>query len=344
MIIVMKQGASPAEVEGVAAHIREVGLTPHISAGAERVVIGAIGDESKLRDRPLDVLPGVESVMRVVKPYRLASLAARPQRTQVTIPPVVPGGEPVVFGGPKVVMVAGPCSVENLEMLQAMAACVREAGGAVLRGGAFKPRTSPYAFQGLGGQGLAFLAQVRRETGMPIMTEVMDTRDVERVAEVADVVQIGARNMQNFTLLRAVGGCGKPVMIKRGLANTIEELLMSAEYVLSEGNPNVLLCERGIRTFEPFTRNTLDLSAVPVLRRETHLPVIVDPSHGTGHWDLVGPMARAAVAAGADGVTVEVHPSPEHALSDGSQALLPETFGQLMKQLAAVAAAVGRSM
>ncbi len=344
MIIVMKQGATPDQVEGVAAHIRELGLTPHVSAGEERVVIGAIGDEAKLRDRPLDMLPGVENVMQVVKPYRLASLAAQPQRTCVTIPPVSPGREPVVFGDARVVVIAGPCSVEDPDMLLAMARCVKEAGGRVLRGGAFKPRTSPYAFQGLGVRGLQYLAEVRRETGLPVMTEVMDTRDVELVAEVADVVQVGARNMQNFNLLKAVGRCGTPVMIKRGLANTIEELLMSAEYVLSEGNPRVLLCERGIRTFEPATRNTLDLSAVPVLRRETHLPIVVDPSHGTGHWDLVAPMARAAVAAGADAVAVEIHPCPERALSDGSQALLPDTFAQLMRQLAAVAAAVGRTV
>jgi len=254
------------------------------------------------------------------------------------------GAEEVVFGGERVVVIAGPCSVEDRGMLERIGRCVAGAGGSVLRGGAFKPRTSPYSFQGLGVRGLEFLAEVRLELGVPIITEVMDTRDVELVAEAADMIQVGARNMQNFNLLKAVGRCGTPVLLKRGMASTIEELLMSAEYVLSQGNAQVVLCERGIRTFETATRNTLDLSAVPVLRRETHLPVVVDPSHGTGHWDLVAPMARAAVAAGADGLAIEIHENPEQALSDGSQALLPATFSTLVEQLRAVAAAVGRTL
>ena len=239
---------------------------------------------------------------------------------------------------------AGPCSIESREMLLDLARLVKKSGGHLLRAGAFKPRTSPYSFQGLGHEGLRLLAEARTEVGIHVVTEVMDVRDVEAVAEAADIIQIGARNMQNFTLLKAVGKLRKPVMIKRGLANTIEELLMSAEYVMSEGNHEVLLCERGIRTFEPMTRNTLDLAAVPVLKRESHLPVIVDPSHGTGHWDLVVPMARAAVAAGADGIMVEIHPKPEEALSDGSQALLPKTYLRMMDELNRVARVLGRKV
>ncbi len=344
MIIVLKQGATEAQVEHICETIRGWGLAPHVSRGQERTVVGVIGDENAIRGKPLDVFPGVESVMSVMKPYRRASLAAHPQRTRVTIPPVRPGDEPVVVGGDRVVVVAGPCSIENREMLADLARVVKDGGGRLLRAGAFKPRTSPYAFQGLGVTGLRYLAEVRAEVGLPVVTEVMDTRDVELCAEVADVLQVGARNMQNFNLLKALGRCARPVLLKRGLANTIEELLMSAEYVLSEGNSNVILCERGIRTFEKATRNTLDLSAVPVLRRETHLPVMVDPSHGTGYWDLVAPMARAAVAAGADAITVELHAEPEKALSDGSQALMPESFLSLMRQLRGVAAAIGRAV
>lgn len=344
MIIVLKQGVSDAEVDHICDRIREWGLTPHISRGTERTIVGVIGNEDVIRDRPIEAMPGVERVMSVVKPYRLASLASRPQGTQVAIPPVRPGGAPVVFGGPRIVLIAGPCSIESREMLLDIAAVVRDAGGSMLRAGAFKPRTSPYAFQGLGVAGLRYLREARETVGLPVITEVMDTRDVDMVAETADVLQIGARNMQNFTLLKAAGRSGRPVLIKRGLSNTIEELLMSAEYVLAQGNPNVILCERGIRTFERATRNTLDLSAVPVLRRESHLPVVVDPSHGTGHWDLVAPMARAAVAAGADGVMVETHRCPERALSDGEQALLPESLAAMVEQLSGIAAAIGRSM
>lgn len=343
MIIVMKQGATEAEVRHVTESIEAWGLTPHVSRGEERVVIGIIGDEDRVRGKPLQVFPGVESVMSVVKPYRLASLASNPRRTTVEIP-APPGGRPVIFGGEQVVVIAGPCSVESREHLFAMARHVKAAGGSVLRAGAFKPRTSPYSFQGLGVTGLRYLAEARAETGLPIVTEVMDTRDVEMVAEVADIVQVGARNMQNFNLLKVIGRCAKPVLLKRGLSNTIEELLMSAEYILSEGNPRVILCERGIRTFEKATRNTLDLSAVPVLKKETHLPVVVDPSHGTGYWDLVPPMARAAVAAGADGIVVEIHDQPEKALSDGAQALLPETFSALVRQMRAIAEAIGRKL
>jgi len=344
VIIVLKQGVTEEQVAHVCDRIRECGLTPHVSRGAEQIVVGVIGDEAVIREQPLEAMPGVERVMSVVKPYRLASLASRPQGTRVEIPAVRAGLPPVVFGGERVVLIAGPCSIESPEMLLDIAGAVREAGGSVLRAGAFKPRTSPYSFQGLGVAGLRALADARAATGLPIVTEVMDTRDVEMVAEVADLLQIGARNMQNFSLLKAVGRSGRPVLLKRGLSNTLEELLMSAEYVLAQGNPNVILCERGIRTFERATRNTLDLSAIPVLKRESHLPVIADPSHGTGHWDLVAPMARAAVAAGADGVMVETHRCPERALSDGEQALLPETLMDLTRQLSRIAAAVGRSL
>jgi 3-deoxy-7-phosphoheptulonate synthase len=344
MIIVLRQGATPAQIRHIEDRIREWGLVPHVSQGSERTVIGVIGDEDLIRSRPLDMLPGVESVKSILKPYRLANAATRPGRTVLSIPAVRAGGEPVEIGGDRVVMIAGPCSVESREQLFEIAACVREHGGAVLRAGAFKPRTSPYSFQGLGFAGLDLLAEARERFELPIVTVVMDTRDLERVAQVADIIQIGARNMQNFNLLKMAGTCGRPILLKRGLAATLEELLMSAEYVLSAGNPQVLLCERGIRTFEPMTRNTLDLSAVPVLRRETHLPIAVDPSHGTGHWDLVAPMALAAVAAGADALTVEIHPRPEDALSDGSQALLPSSFAGLMERLDGVARAVGRTM
>lgn len=344
MIIVLKPDVTEEQVEHIEECIRDWGLTYNVSRGTERTVIGVIGDEAILQGKPLDVFPGVERVMPVLKPYTLASSEHRETRSHIEIPPVRPGDPPVVLGGKDVVVMAGPCSVESHELLLEIAQGVRNAGGRILRGGCFKPRTSPYAFQGLGEKGLEFLADVRKVTGLPTITEVMDPRQVERVAESADILQIGARNMQNFNLLTAVGQCGRPVMIKRGLASTINEFLMSAEYVLSQGNPNVILCERGIRTFETMTRNTLDVSAVPVIQRESHLPVIVDPSHASGHWDLVVPLARAGVAAGADGIMVEIHPDPERAPCDGSQALLPKTFGTMMKQLRRVAQSIDRDL
>lgn len=344
MIIVLKKDATDAQIQHIMDTIRSWNLTPNLSRGTERSIIGIIGDERTIRGRPLEAFPGVDHVMTVLKPYKLASAEFRAERTVVRLGPVREGEPEVTVGGKAVVVVAGPCSVENREMLFEMATFVKKAGARILRAGAFKPRTSPYAFQGLGVEGLKYLADVRKEVGLPIITEVMDPRDVEMVGEVADVLQIGARNTQNFNLLRAVGRCSKPVLLKRGISGTIEELLMSAEYILSEGNPNVILCERGIRTFEKATRNTLDISAVPVLRAESHLPIVVDPSHGTGRWDLVSPMSLAAVAAGADGIMVEVHPNPEEALSDGAQALLPKTFEKLMASIRAVAAAVGRSV
>lgn len=344
MIIVLKKDVTEAQIQHIMETIRSWNLMPNLSRGTERSIIGVIGDERTIRGRPLEAFPGVDHVMAVLKPYKLASAEFRAERTVVKLSPVRAGESPVEIGGKTVVVVAGPCSVEKREMLFDLAAELKKQGARLLRAGAFKPRTSPYAFQGLGVEGLRYLAEVRREVGIPIVTEVMDPRDVEMVGEVADVLQIGARNTQNFNLLRAVGRASKPVLLKRGISGTIEELLMSAEYILNEGNPNVILCERGIRTFERATRNTLDLSAVPVLHLESHLPVVVDPSHGVGRWDLVHPMALAAVAAGADGVMVEVHPNPEEALSDGAQALLPEKFGRLMNELRAVTSAVGRTI
>ncbi len=344
MIIVLRQGVTEEQVQHIVDSIKAWGLTPNLSRGTERTIIGVIGDERMIRSKPLEAFPGVDSVMNVLKPFKLASAEFRADRSRITIPPVKAGGKPVVFGGKDVVVIAGPCSVENRQMLFDMAKLIKDLGAVMLRAGAFKPRTSPYAFQGLGVEGLRYLAEVRHELEMPIVTEVMDTRDVEMVAEVADVIQLGARNTQNFNLLKSVGRCKKPILLKRGISGTIEELLMSAEYVMSEGNANVILCERGIRTYEKATRNTLDLSAVPVIHKESHLPIIVDPSHGTGYWHLVRPMARAAVAAGADGIVVEVHPNPEQAMSDGPQALLPKTFKLMMQEIKKIAEVVGRSI
>jgi 3-deoxy-7-phosphoheptulonate synthase len=303
----------------------------------ERTIIGAIGDERILLDKAIEALPMVEQVVPILKPYKLASRDFHPENTVVRV------GD-VRIGDRGVVIIAGPCAVESRAMVLEVARAVRAAGAHLLRGGAYKPRTSPYAFQGLGDEGLRFLAEAGRETGMPIVTELMDPREASLVLQHVDIVQVGARNMQNFRLLKELGTHRVPVVLKRGMSSTIRELLMSAEYIMSEGNYNVILCERGIRTFEDATRNTLDLSAVPVLKQLTHLPVVVDPSHGTGKWDLVAPMALAAVAAGADGVMVEVHPKPEEALSDGPQALRPERFAQMVGELRKVAEAVGRSL
>jgi 3-deoxy-7-phosphoheptulonate synthase len=337
MIIVLRARATEEEVAQVCRRIEALGLTPHLSRGVERTIIGAIGDERILLDKAIEALPMVERVLPILKPYKLASRDFHPENTVVTI-------NGVRVGDRRLVVVAGPCSVESREMLLSVAKEVQSAGAQLLRGGAFKPRTSPYAFQGLGEEALRYLAEARRETGMPVVTELMDPREALLVLRYADVVQVGARNMQNFRLLKELGMQKTPVLLKRGMSSTIRELLMSAEYIMSEGNYNVILCERGIRTFEDATRNTLDLSAIPVLKQLTHLPVVVDPSHGTGKWDLVAPMALAAVAAGADGVMVEVHPHPEEALSDGPQALLPSRFHQLMADLRKVAEAVGRTV
>lgn len=344
MIVVMQKGAEAAQVQAISELAEGWGLKVHVSQGEERIIIGLIGDETRVREPALEMMPGVEKVMPVLKPYKRAGTEFHPERTVIKIPPARHGDRGLAIGGPGVVVMAGPCSVEGRDMILSLGAFLKGAGAHLLRGGAFKPRTSPYAFQGLGVEGLRYLAEERSVVGLPVITEVMDTRDVEMVAEFADIIQVGARNMQNFNLLKAVGRCAKPVMLKRGLASTLEELLMSAEYVMSEGNQDVILCERGIRTFEKFTRNTLDLSAVPVLKRESHLPVVVDPSHGTGHWDLVAPMAKAAVAAGADGLLLEVHPEPSKAVSDGPQSLTPKRFKELMGELELVARAVGRNL
>jgi 3-deoxy-7-phosphoheptulonate synthase len=337
MIIVLKPQTTDAEVAQVIRKIESFGLAAHVSKGTERTIIGAIGDERALQEGPLEAFPFVEKVLPVLKPYKLASREFRPEGSVISV-------DGVLVGGRRVVVMAGPCAVEGREALMETARSVRAAGGHILRGGAFKPRTSPYTFQGLGEEGLKYLAEAKRETGLPIVTELMDTREAAVVCEYADLVQIGARNMQNFKLLKEVGSCRKPVLLKRGMSSTVKELLLAAEYIMSEGNYEVILCERGIRTFEDATRNTLDLSVVPLIKRLSHLPVIVDPSHGTGKWDLVPPMALAAVAAGADGIMVEVHPRPEEALSDGPQALLPATFSRLMSDLDKLAQAVGRTL
>ncbi len=337
MVIVMRSGASQQEIEQVAQKITAYGLTPHVSRGVERTIVGAIGDERILREVALEALPGVEKVLPILKPFKLASRDFKPENSVIPV-------NGVEVGGKRLAVIAGPCSVEGREMVLEMARAVKAAGARLLRGGAFKPRTSPYTFQGLGEEALRYLAEAREATGLPIVTELMDPRDAPLVLKYADLIQIGARNMQNFRLLKEVGSHRKPILLKRGMSSSIKELLMSAEYILSEGNYNVILCERGIRTFEDFTRNTLDLSAVPALKSLTHLPVIVDPSHGTGKWDLVPPMALAAVAAGADGLMVEVHPKPEDALSDGPQALVPKRFERLMADLTALAPVVGRTL
>ncbi|MBF8261522.1 MAG: aroF [candidate division NC10 bacterium] len=337
MIIVLKPQATEAEIAQIVKTIESFGLAVHISKGTERTIIGAIGDERALQERPLEAFPFVEKVLPILKPYKLASREFKPEGSAVDV-------DGVVVGGRRVVVMAGPCAVEGREILLETARLIKDAGGHILRGGAYKPRTSPYSFQGLGEEGLKYLAEARQDTGLPIVTELMDTREASVVYECADLIQIGARNMQNFKLLKEVGCRRKPVLLKRGMSSTVKELLLAAEYIMSEGNYDVILCERGIRTFEDATRNTLDLSAVPLIKRLSHLPVVVDPSHGTGKWDLVSPMALAAVAAGADGIMVEVHPRPEEALSDGPQALLPSTFAKLMDDLSRVAQAVGRTL
>ena len=340
MIIVTKPTITDADLDRLRERIEDRGLRTHISRGKHRIIVGCIGDESLLRELPLLSLPGVESVTPILKPYKLAA------REFVAAPTVVRVGDHVDtwVGGPALAVIAGPCSVEGAEMLRATAAGVRGAGARILRGGAFKPRTSPYAFQGLGVAALEMLAEVRAEHGMPVVTEVMDPRQVEVVAEHADVLQIGARNMQNFSLLSEVGRVQRPVLLKRGLSARITELLTAAEYVMAQGNRDVILCERGIRTYETATRNTLDIAAIPVLKAETHLPVIVDPSHAGGRADLVTPLSLAAVAAGADGLIVEVHPNPTEALSDGDQSLSLDAFDEMMRVLRPFAAAAGRTL
>jgi 3-deoxy-7-phosphoheptulonate synthase len=337
MIIVMRMGATQQEIEGVVARVHELGFRTHLSKGEERTIIGIIGDERPLDKDALARMQGVERVVPILHPFKLASRDFKPHDTIIEI-----AGHPV--GGKQLTIIAGPCAVESREQILETAQLVKEAGAHMLRGGAFKPRTSPYSFQGLGEEALVYLAEARERTGLPIVTEVMSPEQVPLVAKYADILQIGTRNMQNYALLHAVGEAGFPVLLKRGMMSTIEELLMSAEYILSHGNHKVILCERGIRTFETYTRNTLDINAIPVLKELTHLPVIVDPSHATGKWSLVSAVSRASIAAGADGLIIEVHPNPEKALSDGGQSLRAARFAELMKQLARVSDAVGRTL
>lgn len=338
MIIITKPGITDDDLDHIRERIEGLGMRTHVSRGESRVVVGCIGDEDALRGIPLLRLAGVESVTPVTKPYKLASRAFVADRTCVRIGDAAD----TVIGGAEIAVIAGPCSVEGEAMLHRTARRVQAAGARLLRGGAYKPRSSPYSFRGMGEEALRILAQARAETGLPIVTEVMDTRQVETVAEHADVLQVGARNMQNFSLLDELGRIRRPVLLKRGLSATIEELLMAAEYIMSQGNTDVILCERGIRTFETATRNTLDIGAIAVLRKETHLPVVVDPSHAAGRADLIAPLAFAAIAAGADGLMVEVHPDPELALSDGDQSLELDAFDRLMDGVRSFAIAAGR--
>jgi 3-deoxy-7-phosphoheptulonate synthase len=337
MIIVLRPDATEEQQDHIIKKLKGLGLQVHISKGTERTILGAIGDEAILQSVPLEAIPGVEKVLPILKPFKLASRDFRTENTVIDV-----GGTQI--GGNRIVVMAGPCAIENKTLLVEIAKEVKKAGATFLRGGAFKPRTSPYAFQGLEEEGLKYLAETRERVGLPVVTEVMDPRDIDMIVKYADVLQIGARNMQNFRLLKDVGRCKKPVLLKRGISATIKEWLMSAEYIMSGGNHQVILCERGIRTYETATRNTLDLSAIPVLKQMTHLPVVVDPSHAVGKWDLVAPMAKAAVAAGADGLIIEVHSNPEEALCDGEQSLKPKSFKQLMDELRPIAVAVGRTI
>lgn len=338
MIIVFKRDATKDQINHLIERVQKLGLKAMVSEGVERTIVGIIGPEDVVRIQPLEVFPGVEQVMPVLAPYKLVSREFKKEDSVIKIK------DKVEIGGKKIVVIAGPCSIESKEQLEKVAQITKKSGALILRGGAFKPRTSPYTFQGLGEEGLKILKDVSEKFSIPTVTEIMDTRDVELVARYADVLQIGARNMQNFNLLKEVGQTQKPVILKRGLSATIKEWLMSAEYILAGGNFNVILCERGIRTFEGFTRNTLDLSAIPAVKQLSHLPIIVDPSHATGKWGLIAPLSKAAIACGADGLLVEVHPNPEEALSDGPQQLLPENFYSLMQELGDLAKVVGRQI
>ena len=337
MIIIMKMQATATDVDTVIERVTRDGFKTHVSVGEERTIIGLIGDERRIDEGALNRMKGVDRVVPVLRPFKLASRDFKPEDSVIAI-----NGHKI--GGNKVIVMAGPCSVESMDQMMETAIAVKEAGAHLLRGGAFKPRTSPYSFQGMGEDGLKIMAQVREETGLHIVTEVMAPDQVDLIAKYADVLQIGTRNMQNYALLNAVGKTNKPVLLKRGMMSTIEELLMSAEYIMSNGNHQVMLCERGIRTFEKYTRNTLDINAVPVLKELTHLPVVVDPSHATGRWTLVKATSKAAVAAGADGLIIEVHPNPAEAASDGEQSLKPHRFLELMNEIRPVAAAVDRSL
>jgi len=339
MIVVMKAGSQDKEIDVVMDRLHSLGLQGHLSKGVERTVIGVVGVTSAmpgLRER-LELVPGVAEVVPISKPFKLSSREFEPENTVIDV-----GG--VKIGGNELVVMAGPCAAETREQVMSTARAVKAAGARILRGGAFKPSTSPYSFRGLGEEGLKLLAEAGEENGLPLITEVLTPQDVELVVKYADILQVGARNMQNFILLDEVGQARKPVMLKRGLSATIQEWLLAAEYILAQGNRQLILCERGIRTFETYTRNTMDVSAIPIVHKETHLPIIADPSHGTGKWDLVMPLAMASVAAGADGLMIEVHPAPDAALKDGAQSLTFDHFQDLMRRVAPVAKAVGRTM
>ncbi|HLF17675.1 MAG TPA: 3-deoxy-7-phosphoheptulonate synthase [Candidatus Omnitrophota bacterium] len=338
MIIVLKPEATEEMIQHIVEKTSKLGLKTNISRGVERTVIGVIGPEDVLRVTPLEVFPGVEQVIPVLAPYRLVSREFKKEDSQVKI------NNDIKIGGKRIHVMAGPCSIESEASMMRIAKIVKEAGATILRGGAFKPRTSPYDFQGLGEEGLKYLAAAGKEFGLATITEVMDSRDLDLICKYTDILQLGARNMQNFTLLKELGKTKKPVMLKRGISATIKEWLMSAEYILSQGNYDVIFCERGIRTFETSTRNTLDINAIAVVKQLSHLPIMVDPSHGTGRWGLVAGAARAAVAAGADALMIEVHDNPEEAFSDGTQSLLPRNFIALMQELKKIAAAVGRQL
>lgn len=338
MLVVMQQSATPEEIERVVKTIEDMGYEARPMPGGQRTTVGLVGNDGRVDSSRVEALPGVAEIIHVTKPYKQVSREWREQNTVVTIAPGV------AFGGQNVQVIAGPCSVESEHQIVTAARAVKAAGATALRGGAFKPRSSPYSFQGLGRRGLELLAAARRETGLPIVTEALDEEGAHMVAEFADCIQVGARNMQNYSLLRAVGKMKKPILLKRGLAATITDLLLSAEYILAEGNDQVILCERGVRGFDTTTRNLFDITAIPIVQRLSHLPIIADPSHGTGLRDKVTPMARAAVAAGADGVMIEVHPNPDRALSDGAQSLYPDQFAALVTELRAIAEAIGRGI
>lgn len=337
MIIVLKPDATEKQIDHLLDRLRELGLKSHISTGQERTIIGVIGDDRILHNQPLTAFPGVESVTPILAPWKLVSREFKKEGTVIDI-----GG--VKIGDQKLAVMAGPCAVERLELTVGIAHEVKAGGASILRGGAYKPRTSPYSFQGVGREGLDYLLEAKKQTGLPVVSEILDTRDIDLFLEKADIIQVGARNMQNFELLKEVGSYDKPVLLKRGLSATLKEFLLSAEYIMSRGNRNVMLCERGIRTFETQYRNTLDLSAVPTLKELSHLPVIVDPSHATGKWNLVAPMSRAAIAAGADGLLIEVHSNPECALCDGEESIKPAKFKELMVEIKKIAQAVGREL
>jgi 3-deoxy-7-phosphoheptulonate synthase len=338
MLVVMQHDATPQQIDRVVKTIEEMGYHARPMPGAQRTTVGLVGNDGRVDGSRIEALPGVAEIIHVTKPYKQVSREWQAQNTIVTIAPGVS------FGGQAVHVIAGPCSVESEQQIITAARAVKAAGATALRGGAFKPRSSPYAFQGLGKRGLELLASAGKETGLPIVTEALDEEGAHHVAEVADCIQVGARNMQNYSLLRAVGRMKKPILLKRGMAATITDLLLSAEYILAEGNDQVILCERGVRSFDTTTRNLFDLTAIPIVQRLSHLPIIADPSHGTGLRDKVTPMARAAIAAGADGVMVEVHPNPDRALSDGAQSLYPDQFASLVSELRAIAEAIGRSV